>query len=136
MSDYAHYKVVRYLPTEENYKAVNVPLDDPYELQDVLESKSGLGRPRAYYFEVCATDENYYLDYVLEYSYGEECGEWGKVRRLSEGETDRWCLKVQEIFPGSEIKRENFRVVDYCYYNCCEPPDYFDERYDSFYDEV
>ena len=36
----------------------------------------------------------------------------------------------------TEVDINNFRLVDYCYYNCCEPDDYFDEQSDPFYDEV
>jgi hypothetical protein len=137
MSDYAKYKVVRYLPTEEDYNVLSVPMDDPYELENHFPPRTAstdVRRRKHDYFEVCGTDENTYVDFVLDYSYGDCDGEYGKVRMLSENELNKWTEIFKKVFPNPNP--DNFRVVEYCWYNCCEPPDYFDLTKDPFYDEV
>ena len=137
MSDYAKYKVVRYLPTEEDYNVLSVSMDDPHELENHFPPRTvstDVRRRKHNYFEVCGTDENTYVDFVLEYSYGDCDGEYGKVRMLSETELNKWIEIFKQVFPNPTP--DNFRVVEYCWYNCCEPPDYFDLTKDPFYDEV
>ena len=133
MSDYVRTKAVRYLPTEANIAGMD--LDDLYgELEELLPAHSY--RDKSNYFEVTGTTKRIYIDYVLKYSYGDECGDFGKVRKLTDRETCKYVAIFKTVFPDTEVDINNFRLVDYCYYNCCEPDDYFDEQSDPFYDEV
>ena len=86
-------------------------------------------------FEVACTTMPF-IDYNLFHSYGEEFDDFGRVRRLTEKELDKWVEIFKEVI--KEPKRDNFRLVDYCWYNCTEAPDYFDESetQDDFYNEV
>lgn len=142
MSDYVRNKAVRYLPTAANLAELGITdIEDLADIEDREEFKGLFGRRANPFFDTVNTIgegwvSHWYIDYVLRYDYGDECGEFGKIRRLYDSELDKYTEKFKAIFKNSEIVRENFRLVDYCWYNCSEPPDYFDETKDEFYDEV
>lgn len=126
MSDYCRNLVLRYPITE----------DQAEELEEKL-SNTHLGRHyKDGYFETCgATDHNYdykyFLDYVVKSSYGEECGDFGKIRKLQALEAEKFKPLFELLIP--DIDMSKVKVVDYCWYNCCEPPAYYDEVDDPFY---
>ena len=69
------------------------------------------------------TDKGYYIDWVYYSTYGEESGDFGFARTLTQKELDvikPYFDKLCVIY-----KDEDLRVVNYCYYNCCEAPDYY-----------
>lgn len=74
-----------------------------------------------------------FFDYVLDYEYGAE-GEYGKTRALTDNEKKKYLSVFQKIIPN--INMNYVRLVEFCWYNCCEAPDYYDEINDPFYDEV
>lgn len=134
MSDYVRTKAVRYLPTEKNMVGVEDFWDLEERFPEAYSKRLGRGKASSGYFEVCGTDENYYIDFVLDYEYGSCCGEFGKVRYLTEPELEKAVKLYSQIFEDPDPA--NFRLVDYCYYNCCEAPDCFDLEEDEFYKEV
>lgn len=83
-------------------------------------------------FQIAPTEENY-IDYVLEYEWDAD-GEYGKTRALTENEKAKYLSTFQKIDP--DINMSYVRLVEFCWYNCCEAPDYYDDTRDSFYDEV
>lgn len=125
MSDYERNKVIRYKPTEEQLKEIKEKYGDLYDYMDNFREP----------FEVACTEKPF-IDYNLFHSYGEEFDDFGRVRRLTEKELDKWVEIFKEVI--KEHERDNFRLVDYCWYNCTEAPDYFDESetQDDFYNEV
>lgn len=74
-----------------------------------------------------------YVDYVLEYEYGAD-GEYGKTRALTDREKEKYRPVFQRISP--DVDMDFVRLVEFCWYNCCEVPDYYDDTKDRFYDEV
>lgn len=74
-----------------------------------------------------------FFDYVLDREYGAE-GEYGKTRALTDKEKKKYFPIFQKIIPN--INMDYVRLVEFCWYNCCEAPDYYDEINDPFYDEV
>ena len=66
-------------------------------------------------------------------------GDWGKTRRLYPAEYDKYEQLFNELF-GCQLNchPSDFRLVEYCWYDCSEAPDYFDGTtyHDDFYDEV
>lgn len=64
-----------------------------------------------------------YIDWVYYSTYGEESGDFGFARMLTQKELD----VIKPYFNKLKVsyKDEDLRVVDYCYYNCCEPTDYY-----------
>ena len=83
-------------------------------------------------FQIAPTEENF-VDYVLEYEWDAD-GEYGKTRALTENEKAKYLPTFQKIDP--DINMDFVRLVEFCWYNGCEAPDYYDDEHDSFYDEV
>ena len=137
MSDYDKRKVLRIPISEDDKNAIlkKYNIDDIYDLEyiDTLEDKFSYG-------EICnfniAPTERLFLDYNLETSYGNECGDWGRNRALTDIEREKYAPMFLEIYDG--FNPEDIRLVEFCWYNCSEAPDYYDEGStpDNFYDEV
>lgn len=83
-------------------------------------------------FQVAPTEEPFF-DYVLEYEWDAD-GEYGKTRALTDNEKRKYFPVFQKIDPS--INMDWVRLVEFCWYNGTEAPDYYDEVNDSFYDEV
>ena len=83
-------------------------------------------------FQIAPTKENY-IDYVIEKEWDAD-GEYGKTRALYESEKSKYLPMFQKIDP--DINMDFVRLVEFCWYNCCEAPDYYDDKNDSFYEEV
>ena len=121
MSDYSKYKVLRYPISDE----------DRDRIEDMSEYAGYKRIKNCGYFETTGTDSGIYLDYVLEHTYGDECGEYGKTRDLVESEKAGFKHLFEQFF--SDIDMNKVRLVEYCWYNCCEPPDYYAPQTDPFY---
>jgi hypothetical protein len=119
MSDYCREKVLRYPVAESAY--------------DIEEQYPELFRSCPNSFQPAPTESSF-VDYVLISEYGVDCGEWGKTRALTENEQNKYRPIFQQIFP--DIDMNQVRLVEYCWYNGSEAPDYYDEVYDPFYEEV
>lgn len=83
-------------------------------------------------FCVAPTIEGY-IDYVLEYEYDAD-GEYGKTRALYDCEKEKYLPVFQKIDP--HVNMNYVRLVEFCWYNCCEAPDYYDDVNDPFYEVV
>ena len=77
--------------------------------------------------------ERPFFDYVLEYEYDAD-GEYGKTRALTCNEKRKYLPVFQKIDPS--INMDWVRLVEYCWYNGTEAPDYYDHMNDPFYEEV
>ena len=85
-------------------------------------------------FEVAQTITDY-LDYCLKCDNNADSGEWGRSRALTEREKAKYEPIFREVIP--DIDMNDVRLVEFCWYDCSEAPDYYDvEPHDSFYDEV
>lgn len=83
-------------------------------------------------FQLSPTEDTF-IDYVLDYEY--DCdGAYGKVRDLYDSEKEKFKSIFQQIDP--EINMDYVRLVEFCYYNGCEAPDYYDITKDPFYKEL
>ena len=83
-------------------------------------------------FDISPT-ERFFVDYELptkKYANGD----WGKNRPLTTNEKE----KYSELFSKIGVTdMDKVRLVEYCWYNCSEAPDYYDEASgDDFYKEV
>jgi hypothetical protein len=74
-----------------------------------------------------------YIDFVLDYEYDAD-GEYGKTRALYESEKQKYLPTFQKIDPNIDMSM--VRLVEFCWYNCSEADDYYDDTADPFYDEV
>jgi hypothetical protein len=85
-------------------------------------------------FQWSPTYPRQFIDFVLEYEY--DCdGEYGKVRELYPSEKAKYLPVFQKLLPGLDTM-DNVRLVEFCWYNGCEAPDYYDLKDDPFYKEV
>lgn len=133
MSDYVHNKVVRLPFPKELLQKLDT--DDVWDCEKYLEELDSelWNRKNKKHFEIECTDECYYIDWVYYHTYGDESGDWGNVRLLTEKE----LATIKPYFDKLSInyKDEDLRLVDYCYYNCSEAPDYYkikDDESDAF----
>ncbi len=83
-------------------------------------------------FQLAPTESNF-IDFVLEKEWDAD-GEYGKIRSLTENEKSKYLPKFQQIDP--DVNMDDVRLVEFCWYNGCEAPDYYDETDDPFYQEV
>lgn len=126
MSDYCHRKVIRMKISEEEACKI-FGVDDGWGVSDLLEKTE---------FEIAPTSD-FFLDYVLS-SRNDVEGDWGRTRRLGNAEYVKYGSKFHKLLKGREVKPNELRLVEYCWYDCSEAPDYLDEStyHDDFYDEV
>ena len=133
MSDYVRNKQVMY-PIDDNLlKKLNCEeawnLETKYEVLKIDYSKS------ENYFEMQGTEKSDYLAYTLKSYYGGYAGKFGHSRILTETEQAKYKKLFEEAFPGIEFDATKFRYVDYCYYNGCDAPDFYDAE-DEFNKEI
>lgn len=150
MSDYERVKVVRFKPTEQAFLKLGILTpSDLWDLEDKMpavfgyEARRALERAGKPFFTVDSgyNDKehkcNYYIDCVLRRADGEDAGDWGRIRRLYPTELEKYKRLFSEAL-GFEIEctDDDMKLVEFCFYNGCDAPDYFDETEDPFYKEV
>ena len=125
MSDYSRKKALR-VPVEFTGFDISKSEDIYDDLESYIKSVNTN-------FKVSPT-ERFFVDYELpckKYANGD----WGKNRPLYESEK----AKYKDIFSQIGVTDMNkVRVVEYCWYDCSEAPDYYDESSDKddFYKEI
>lgn len=126
MSDYCHRKVIRMKISEEEACKI-FGVDDGWGVSDLLEKTE---------FEIAPTSD-FFLDYVLS-SRNDAEGDWGRTRELYSSEYMKYSAKFEKLLKDRIVKPSELRLVEYCWYDCSEAPDYFDDStcHDDFYDEV
>lgn len=148
MSDYVREKVLR-LPIEgfqledlkkvitEKLEAIGKSVRD---VDDDLGWYTEMAFPEVWgygargKFQWSPTYPRQFIDFVLDREWGCE-GEWGKVRELYPTEKEKYLPIFQKVLPGLD-NIDNVRLVESCWYNGCEAPDYYDLKDDPFYAEV
>lgn len=130
MSDYCHEKVLRIPITLEDLNMQDSD-DLNYDLEEKYPELFQYGTPKM--FQIAPTEE-FFLDYVLKYNYGWDSGDWGKTRELYESEKNKYRPIFQQILPNVDM--DKVKLVEFCWYNCSEAPDYYEPLKDDFYNEV
>jgi hypothetical protein len=127
MGEYCHRKAVRMKIDEEvAYEVFNV--NDRWDVIEHLEKTQ---------FEVAPTKQ-FFIDFNLPCSV-DAVGEWGKTRPLTDNEYKKYSALFHDLINGEyPILPCMLRVVEYCWDDCDDAPDYFDETtiHDDFYNEV
>lgn len=116
MSDYQHEKVIRCKVDLKRLK-----IEDIFDLENLYPNLFGYGSINQ--LNVAPVEELEYIDYVLYNEY-DNAGEFGYTRYLTEDEQEKYLPIFKQIFP--DVKVDDLRAVDFCWYNCCEAPLYFD----------
>lgn len=115
---------------EEKFPNEDVMDDLGYYIEETLPDLFGYGDVGK--FQLSPTVEPF-IDYVLDYEY-DASGEYGKTRALTDNEKNKYFSIFRKLDP--EINMDFVRLVEFCWYNGCEAPDYYDDAKDDFYDEV
>ena len=124
--NFAH--IVRKL--EEKYPDDDVMDDLGFYIENVLPDLFGYGDKNKFQLSPTCLP---FIDYVLEYKY--DCdGEYGKIRELYESEKEKFRHVFQQLDP--DINMDYVRLVEFCWYNGCEAPCYYDLKDDPFYKEL
>ena len=126
MSSYEHNKAVRMRFSTEKFNVTDI-----WEMEDKFPEFfkfAQIGK-----FDVVPTDKDYYIDYVLFHEH-DDCAEYVRCRMLSESEQKKYVEIFKQIC--DDVKGTDLRYVDYCWYNCSEPPDCFETSDDHFFDEI
>lgn len=133
MSDYVREKVLRLPLQQEDIDKILIKFNakDLWDLYNVAPDLFDYRKDRK--FQKAPTISNF-LDYVLDSDYGEDCGDWGKTRALTENEKTKYKSIFEQVLSDVDINK--VRLVEFCWYNCSEAPDYYDEINDNFYYEV
>ena len=141
MSTYVREKVLRIPRHKMNFAHIVRILEEKFPKEDIMDDlgfyiESALPDLFDYAvvgkFQIAPTEENY-IDYVLEYEWDAD-GEYGKTRALYESEKMKYEPIFRQLDP--DINMDLVRLVEFCWYNSCEAPDYYDDTRDSFYDEI
>lgn len=141
MSTYVREKVLRiprykidfakiFHKLEEKYPDDDIMADLGFYLEDVLPDLFDYAKKNK--FQMSPTREPF-IDYVLDYEWDCE-GEYGKVRELYDSEKEKFRPIFQQLDP--EIDMNAVRLVEFCWYNGSEAPDYYDITKDLFYEEL
>lgn len=140
MSTYVREKVLR-IPFEKLFKTCSISdwftSDDLDDMSWLLEKKfpnefeyATVGK-----FQISPAEDEF-IDFVLEYEWDSFCGDFGKVRDLYNIEKENFLPVFQRLNPDFTLENmDNVKVVEFCWYNCCEAPNYYDVE-DDFYKEI
>ena len=141
MSTYVREKVLRIPVHKMNFAHIVRKLEEKYPdhdvmddlgcyLENVLTDLFGYGDRNK--FQLAPTREQF-IDYVLDYEY--DCdGDYGKVRELYDSEKEKFRPIFQQLDP--DLNMDYVHLVEFCWYNGCEAPDYYDPQEDPFYKEL
>lgn len=128
MSCYEHNKSIRLLVTDNVLKDLDFEdwdaLCDGFD--DIVEEKypelSLCTRvPR---LSISWSDTQHYIELLLYHEFDVGDGGWAIANMLSDKEAEFFVPIFNRV--GLNVKAEDLRKVDYCWYNCCDPPDCFD----------
>ena len=134
MSDYRREKVLR-IPIKDMGINPEDYDDIGYDLCEKYGDMFYWGGSKIGKFEVAPTEE-WFLDFVLEDNYGDECGDWGRVRELTLDEKIKYYPVFKKLYPDVDMNKVH--LVEFCWYNCSEAPSYYsmDKNKDPFYKEL
>lgn len=117
MSDYYHLKVIRMRADLER-----LGVDDIWDLEEKKEFKELFDSKQEHHMTIAPTEERF-IDYVI-FDRCEGLGDFGFARMLTESEIQKYLPLFQQLDPT--VKPDELRLVEYCFYNCSEAPDYFE----------
>ena len=105
-----------------------VGIDDPWAFSEEHEEFFPAGGPCPH-FAVSPTVRGF-IDYVLSERICRE-ESYGKTRGLTPAEQRKYAPALRALFP--QINMEDVRFVEFCWYDGCEAPDYYEGNQDNLY---
>ncbi len=141
MSTYVKEKVLRIPRDKFNFAHITKKLEEKFPDEDIMDD-FGYYIENAFpdlfdygtknKFQLAPTEEEF-IDYVLDREW--DCdGDYGKVRDLYESEKEKFKPIFQQLDPN--INMDYVRLVEFCWYNGSEAPDYYEITDDPFYKEL
>ena len=124
--NFAH--IVRKL--EEKFPGENAMDDLGYYIEDAFPDLFDYGTKNK--FQLAPTTDDF-IDYVLDKEWDCE-GSYGKIRDLYDSEKEKFRPIFEQLDP--DINMDYVRLVEFCWYNGSEAPDYYDLTEDPFYKEL
>lgn len=115
MSDYSHNKGIIYpLPkmTDEERDNLEFSLKDPFSYEK---------------FEGSNNNINCYLFFSLYHTYGQRSDNFGSSRKCTAKEIVQYAPMFAEVL-GKEIDTDKLKYIEYCWNNCCECQDYYEDE--------
>lgn len=115
MSDYSHNKGIIYpLPkmTEEERDKLEFSLKAPFSYEA---------------FEGRNNNINHYLFFSLYHTYGQRSDNFGSSRKCTAKEIAQYAPMFAEVL-GKEIDTDKLKYIEFCWYNCCECQDYYEDE--------
>lgn len=115
MSDYSHNKGIIYpLPkmTEEERDNLEFSLKAPFSYEG---------------FEGRNNNINHYLFFSLYHTYGQRSDNFGSSRKCTAKEIAQYAPMFSEVL-GKEIDTDKLKYIEFCWYNCCECQDYYEDE--------
>lgn len=140
MSTYVREKVLRIPREKMNFAHIVRKLEEKFPGKDIMDDLGFyiedlddlFDYGKVGKFQLAPTGEPF-IDYVLDHEW--DCdGEYGKVRELYDSEKNKFRPIFEQIDP--DINMDYVRLVEFCWYNGCEAPDYYDLMEDEFYKEL
>lgn len=131
MSDYVRIKAIRYKINQDLVKEIKKEIEekDLYESpEEVLSKKYKIQDYCGYKINEFIINSGYnfkteendlFIDYLLDYEYGAS-GDFESVRTLTDNEFNKYKEKFSKFFDIT--KRDEIRLVHYCYYNGVDAP--------------
>lgn len=131
MSDYVRIKAIRYKINQDLVKEIKKEIEekDLYESpEEVLSKKYKIQDYCGYKINEFTINSGYnfkteendlFIDYLLDYEYGAS-GDFESVRTLTDNEFNKYKEKFSKLFDIT--KRDEIRLVHYCYYNGVDAP--------------
>lgn len=133
MSDYCRMKVLRIPFEDANIGALSDYDDLDYDLHEKFgDMFYWCGKPVGKF--VSSPTHKPFIDFVLEHEYDDGYGDYGKTRELYPAEKLKYIEVFKRLNPDIDMSR--VRLVEFCWYNSGEAPDYYDPKDDDFYSEI
>ena len=124
MSDYVRKKCVRFKIPQNIINELKRDGDwlvdlllEKYQLRDDFALKNDFTIGSGLNYET--NEYEYFLDYQLDYEYGAS-GDFESVRLLTDNEFNKYKEMFSKFF--NIIKKDDIRLVHYCYYNGVDEP--------------
>lgn len=116
MSDYCEMKVIRMPANPEDFG-----VSDIWDLEKKYPELFKYQKTN--YFSIAPTEKRF-IDYVLYDEYPSGAGDIGMARYLSDKEAEKFVPIFKQI--KEDVTKDDLRFVHFCWYNCCEAPDYYE----------
>lgn len=130
MSDYVHKKAIRTRITDEIRERLNLGSGEPQTLYEIMKKRlpayliDESGDDTYFTITGCSTSSGkmfYYLDFILNFTYGVESTEFSNVSKLNKEDYDFYEPLFRKVLGEFGVLEKNSLCeVDYCYYNCSE----------------